>query len=316
MPSSNSSGTSAKVPPVGISNLRRKLSALYEWAWKAAPLSPGGKAVSGDQRLASLLGVTPQSISTWVKGIDVKYEGAEVKDAQRTPEMLPGKHLRPLCEDIFGIPQEIFVGPLPDFLSWIARHPHVPPLTWRALAAQADGHPGFHLRHRELPADFLGDRMGIAFAPDEDEEPLPGYRLGEHVSIEMDLAATDWASRATSDTGIGLVLLAEDREQTTCLCPSAHQQMQLGLLQAARMCLPILPENTPPGKWPHITPPVGRQALYAILSEQPLAAECEFHRTFVADGALDERLLDRYVRWLKQGTLGEWQMFRYLYAVQ
>ena len=158
--------------------------------------------------------------------------------------------------------------------------------------------------------------MGIAFAPDEDEEPLPGYRLGEHVSIEMDLAATDWASRATSDTGIGLVLLAEDREQTTCLCPSARQQTLPGLLQAARNCLPLLPENTPPEKWPRITAPVGRQALYAILSERPLADGDEFYRDFAAGAALDERLLDRYVRWLKQGTLGEWQMFRYLYAVQ
>lgn len=129
MPSSNSSGTSAKVPPVEIGNLRGKLNALYEWAWKAAPLSPGGKAVSGDQRLAGLLGVTPQSISTWVNGIDVKYERGKVIDAERLPEMLPGKHLRPLCEDIFGIPQEIFVGPLPDFWIWITSHPPVPPLT-------------------------------------------------------------------------------------------------------------------------------------------------------------------------------------------
>ena len=316
MPTFNGSNTSSKVPPVEISNLRKKLNALYEWAWKAAPPPPGGRAVSGDQRLAGLLGVTPQSITTWVKGIDVQYEGGKVIDAQRLPEMVPGKHLRPLCEDIFGIPQEVFAGPLSDFMVWLASHPPVPPLTWRAIAAQADVHPGFHLRHRELPEDFLGDRMGIAFAPEEDEDPLPGYRLGEHVSIEMDLAATDWASRATSDTGIGLVLLAQDREQTTCLCPSARQQMPPGLLQAGRNCWPLLPRDAPPEKWPRITAPVGRQALYAILSERPLAADGEFHRAFVAGGALDERLLDRYVRWMKQGPLGRWQMFRYRYAVQ
>lgn len=306
MPSSNSSGTSSKVPPVVISNLGRKLSALYEWAWVALPPSSGGKAQSGAQRLADRLGVSPGSIATWIHGT-VGLRGAE---------KLPGKHLRPLCEDIFGIPQEVFAGPLPDFLVWLKTHPPVPPLTWRAIAAQADVHPGFHLDRRELPADFLGDRMGIAFAPDEDEEPLPGYRLGEHVSIEMDLAATDWASRATSDTGIGLVLLAEDREKTECLCPSARQQMPPGPLPAGRIRLPLLPENTPPEKWPHLTAPVGRQALYAILSERPLATDGEFHRAFVAGEALDERLLDRYVRWLKQGPLGDWQMFRYLYAVQ
>ncbi len=306
MPSSNSSGTSSKVPPVVISNLGRKLSALYEWAWVALPPSSGGKAQSGAQRLADRLGVSPGNIAIWIHGT-VGLRGAE---------KLPGKHLRPLSEDIFGIPQEIFTGPLPDFHAWLRSHPHVPPLTWRAFAARADAHPGFHLRHRELPADFLGDRMGIAFAPDEDEDPLPGYRIGEHVSIEMDLAATDWASRATSDNGIGLVLLAEDQEQTTCLCPSARQQMRPGLLQAARNCWPLLPAGAPPEKWPRITAPVGRQALYAILSERPLVADGEFHRAFVAGGALDERLLDRYVRWLKQGPLGEWQMFRYLYAVQ
>lgn len=306
MPSSNSSGTSSKVPPVLINNLGRKLSALYEWAWAALPPSSGGKAQSGAQRLADRLGVSPGSIATWIHGT-VGLRGAE---------KLPAKHLRPLCDDIFGIPQEIFTGPLPDFLAWLKAHPHVPPLTWRAYAAQADVHPGFHLRHRELPADFLGDRMGIAFAPEEDEDPLPGYRLGEHVSIEIDLAGTDWASRATSDTGIGLVLLAQDREMTECLCPAARQQMLPGRLQAARTCLPLLPENTPPKEWPRITAPVGRQALYAILSERPLAADDEFHRTFVAGLALDERQLDRYVRWMKQEPLGEWKMFRYRYAVQ
>jgi len=316
MPTFNGSNTSSKVPPVEISNLRKKLNALYEWAWKAAPPPPGGRAASGDQRLAGLLGVTPQSITTWVKGTDVKYERGKVIDAQRLPEMVPAKHLRPLCDDIFGIPQEIFTGPLPEFLAWLKSHPHVPPLTWRAIAAQAVGHPGFHLDHRELPADFLGDRMGIAFAPEEDEDPLPGYRLGEHVSIEIDLAGTDWASRATSDTGIGLVLLAQDREKTECLCPSGRPLMLPGLLQAARNCLPLLPGDAPPKQWPHITAPVGRQALYAILSERPLAADGEFHRAFVAGGALDENLLDRYVRWMKQGSLGDWQVFGYRYAVQ
>ncbi|MDS4056359.1 hypothetical protein [Accumulibacter sp.] len=307
MSSSNSSGTSSKVPPVEISNLRRKLNALYEWAWKAAPQPADGKAASGDQRLAGLLGVTPQNIPIWVNG------NADL----RSPEMLPARHLRPLCEDIFGIPQEIFTGPLQGFQIWLHRNRHVPPLTWRAFAALAAGHPGFHLRHRELPADFLGDRMGIAFAPDEDEDSLPGYRLGDHISIEIDLTSTtDWASRAVSDSGIGLVLLAQDREKTECLCPSARQQMLPGRLQTARTCLPLLPENTPPDKWPRITAPVGRQALYAILSERPLAADGEFHRALVAGVALDEGLLDRYVRWMKQGPLGEWQMFRYRYAVR
>ncbi|WP_299068745.1 hypothetical protein [Accumulibacter sp.] len=306
MSSSNSSGTASKVPPVEISNLRKKLNALYEWAWKAAPQPSGGKAMSGDQRLADLLGVKPQNIPIWVNG----------NAGLRSPEMLPARHLRPLCEDIFGIPPEIFTGPLQGFQIWLHRNRHVPPATWRAFAARADGHPGFHLRHRELPANFLGDRMGIAFAPEEDEDPLPGYRLGEPVSIEMDLAGTDWACRAVSDTGIGLVLLAQDQEQTTCLCPSARQQMLPGRLQAARTCLPLLPENTPPEKWLHITAPVGRQALYAILSERPLAADDEFHRVFVAGMALDERLLDRYVRWLKQGSLGDWRVFGYRYAVQ
>jgi len=306
MSSLNSSGTASKVPPVVISNLGRKLSALYEWAWVALPPPSGGKAQSGAQRLADRLGVSPGSIATWIHG----------SAGLRGAEKLPGKHLRPLCDDIFGIPQEIFTGPLPDFHAWLQSHPHVPPLTWRAFAARADGHPGFHLRHRELPADFLRDRMGIAFAPEEDEDPLPGYRLGEPVSIEIDLAGTDWALRATSDTGIGLVLLAQDREKTECLCPSARQQMLPGRLQAARTCLPLLPENTPPEKCLQITKPVGRQALYAILSERPLADDDEFHRTFVAGLALDERLLDRYVRWMKQDPLGEWQMFRYRYAVQ
>lgn len=306
MPTFNSSSTSSKVPPVIINNLGRKLSELYKWAWEAAPLAPGGKARSGAQRLADRLGVSPGSIAAWIHGTP----------GLRAAEILPAKHLRPLCEDIFGIPQEVFAGPLTDFTIWLASHPPVPPLTWRAIAAQADVHPGFHLDRCELPADFLGDRMGIAFAPEEDEDPLPGYRLGEHASIEMDLAATDWASRATSDTGIGLVLLAEDREQTECLCPSARQQMPPGRLQAARNCLPLLPGDAPPEKWPRITAPVGRQALYAILSERPLAVDGEFHRAFVAGGALDERLLDRYVRWMKQGSLGEWQMFRYRYAVQ
>jgi hypothetical protein len=309
-------GAVSKVPPVEISELRKKLNTLYEWAWKAAPQPFGGKAQSGDQRLAGLLGVTPQSITTWVKGILVNRKGAATQTYQRPPEMLPARHLRPLCEDIFGIPPEIFTGPLPGFQIWLHRNRHVPPLTWRAFAARADGHPGFHLRHRELPADFLGDRMGIAFAPDEDEDPLPSYRLDEHVSIEIDLAGTDWASRATSDTGIGLVLLAQDREKTECHCPAARQQMLPGRLQAARTCLPLLPENTPPKEWPRITAPVGRQALYAILSERPLADDDEFHRTFVAGLALDERLLDRYVRWMKQDPLGKWHMFRYLYAVQ
>jgi len=304
MSSSSSSGTASKVPPVEISDLRDKLKALYEWAWKAAPQPPGGKAESGAQRLADRLGVIPGNIAVWIYGTP----------GLRGAEKLPGKHLRPLCEDIFGIPPEIFTGPLPDFRDWLRLHPHVPPLTWRASAARADEHPGFHLRHRQLPADFLGDRMGIAFAPEEDEDPLPGYRLGEAVSIEIDLAGTDWESRATSDTGVGLVLLAQDQEQTTCLCPSPRPQLFPERLQAVRTCLPLLPGDARPEKWPCITAPVGRQALYAILTERPLAAEGEFHPAFVAGVALDERLLDRYVRWMKQISLGEWQMFRYRYA--
>ncbi len=306
MTSFESSGTSSKVPPVLINNLGRKLTELYKWAWEAAPRSPGSKAQSGAQRLAGLLGVTPQSITTWIHGTD----------GLRAAEMLPAKHLRPLCEDIFGIPREVFTGPLPDFLAWLKYHPHVPPLTWRALAAQADGHPGFHLRPRELRADSHGDRRGLAFDPDEDEDFLPGYRLGERVSIEIDLAGTDWASRATSDSGIGLVLLAQDREQTTCLCPSTRQQMLSGRLQAVRTCLPLLPSDAPPEKWPRITAPVGQQALYAILSERPLAADDDLYRAFVAGVAPDERLLDRYIRWLKRGPLGAWQIFCYRYAVQ
>jgi len=306
MPTFHASRTSAKAPPVKIDNLRNKLHALYAWAWQAAPLSPGGKATSGAQRLAGLLGVTPQNIAIWVNGAD----------GLRATEMLPAKHLRPLCEDIFGIPQEVFAGPLPDFLAWLKTHPPIPPLTWRALTAQAEGLPGFRLQRRELPADFFGDRMGIAYAPEDDEEPLPSYRTGEPVRIEIDLAATDWASRATSDTGIGLVLLVEDRDQTTCLCPSTRQPLPPGPLPAGRIGWPPLPGNTPPEQWPRITAPVGRQALYAILSERPLAADSEFHRAFVAGGALDERLLDRYGRWLKQDPLGKWEMFRYRYAVQ
>ncbi len=233
------SSTLLKAPPVEIEDLGTKLRELYAWAWQAAHPSPDGKAPSGAQRLANLLGVSPQSISTWVNGQDVRV--GRVIEAQRPPGMLPAKHLRPLCEDIFGIPQDVFTGSLMDFRVWLARHSHQPPLTWRALAAQATGHPGFHLRRRALPADFLGNRMGIAFAPDADEEPLPAYRIGEHVSIEMDLNGTDWAARAMRDAGIGWVLLAEDREQIACLCPSELHPLPPGPLPAAHTCWPPLP---------------------------------------------------------------------------
>lgn len=178
------------------------------------------------------------------------------------------------------------------------------------------GHPGFHLRHRELSADFLGERMGIAFAPEEDEDPLPDYRLGERISIEIDLAGTDWACRAVSDSGIGLVLLVQDQADHVSLPFGAPTDASRSAAGRAHARASLLPENTPPEKWLHITAPVGRQALYAILSERPLAADNEFHRVFVAGMALDERLLDRYVRWLKQGHLGDWRVFGYRYAVQ
>jgi hypothetical protein len=155
--------------------------------------TPKSRQESGDQRLARLLGVTPQAIANWV--------------VKNNPQPVPAKHFDTLCRDlfratrsrgkhVFGIPRDMSCGELIAFRIWLQQHKYCPPRSWHDVAENAVSLAGFTLQRRILPPGVLGDAIGLALDDEDDDEggdeneSLPLFRLGEDVCIALDLEGT------------------------------------------------------------------------------------------------------------------------------
>lgn len=278
--------------PVRVPELRRKLDALYNWAWKQR--MDAGE--SGDAVLVGKLGITQPNIYAWISGSDTRH-----------PNTVPGHQARKICESVFRIPPDVFEGDWEVFQRWLTTNKHRPPSTWAELADNGDVCDMLKLVRRNIPPGFLGDQMGLAL-PDEGDTVLERYKIGEQVSVEVNLQGIDWLSAIASDQGIGLVLLARDVEKTTCLCPSASKHSPPGVLRGTlRTRLPVTPD-----KWLQVTGPTGAQSVYAVVTQKPLPDDTA--RSLVAQ-AVTEQDLNGLAHRLMMNECGYCRVFKRVYIV-
>ena len=97
-----------KAAHIVVSELRKKLEVLYSWAIPHLRHS-GVDVVSGDQWLAQTIGIRANTLSTYVTGRDLEYREGRLVNAGILPGALPAKHVQAICEQVFGIPQDLFV---------------------------------------------------------------------------------------------------------------------------------------------------------------------------------------------------------------
>ncbi len=280
--------------PAQIPKFRDKLRKLYEWAWRNEA-DPEGNV--GNARLARTLGnVGPTAIAMWVTGVEPFFKTPESFGTARVPRA----HFEAICNDIFGVPEDVFAGDYPGFCEWLRRNPHIPPATWKDFTAGSEVTKALHLTRRAA-----GLERGLAL-PVPNDSPAERYHVDDEVCIELDLPTLAPSDSQASERS--LILIVEDASTTACIYPSSNALMIPKCLAAGTHLR--LPQD--PSAWIRVTSPIGIQSLYALVTERSLSLDVTNE---LMAGVLSPGQLNRLARRISAREFGWFKALKQTYAV-
>ena len=265
--------------PLYVPHLAKKLGYLYR----------RHAEVNTHERFARHLGISPNNISMWINGNEV-----------RAPELVPNTHIKKIC-DLFDVRvQWLEVESIEEFKALMSasisgQGP------WQTLVAQAVDTDALQLIPRDPSGCIFPGTRGLV--PDDESRTLERFRVGERLYISVNLHG-EWAERASLGDAYA-ILVSVDPEKTTCLCPSPVAPDPH--LTAAIFCIPF----QAPERQLKVSGPTGEQSVVALFTTKAFPTDVYFGLREEGNVAL----LDRMATNVSTLSRTEWHIVKKTYEV-